>query len=175
MELRRTLRKSRDELSVALDQLNSSATEVPSLGADELAEVPSEFVTDDVRKRRAAVAQAIALASAEERALREVRAQSLLDEVRALNRVRLGLLPALSAAKRDAITGFTVAGFEQARSEARHLFLILRYHRHIVLGWIESLRGDGRPLPMVARPRSTWDGSAYAPCGWSGAWSSCSA
>lgn len=154
--VRRALRLSRDELSSALDVVSEGSSEVPSLGEDALASVPPEIPTEDVRERRASIAQAIRQAVAEETALREDRASSLLEEIDILNRERLSLLPYLSSDKRDAVTGFTIAGFDQAQSEARHLSLILRYHQHIASTWLSSLRSDG---PSGA---SAWRTAAFA-------------
>ena len=50
------------------------------------------------------------------------------------------MLPSRSAAKRDAITGFTSSGWDQARSEARHLSLIVGYHRHVASAWLGKVR-----------------------------------
>ena len=145
--LRRTLRVSRDDLSVALDDLSSEETSVPTIGADALVDVPLDIPTDAARERRELVEQAITSARRDERALRRERASTLLDEIRTLNRERLGLLTSLSPSKRDAVTGFTAAGWDQARSEARHLSLILRYHQHVVITWVTTVRsGDGAGL-----------------------------
>lgn len=141
--LRRTLRAARDDLSAALDALNDDASVVPSLGSDPLVDVPPDIPSEAARERRATVERAIAEARRDERALRDERASALLEEINTLNRERLGLLPALSAAKRDAITGFTSAGWDQARSEARHLSLILRYHQHAALAWVQTVRTGG--------------------------------
>jgi hypothetical protein len=152
--LRRALRASRDELDVALGELDSSSTDVPVVGPDRLGELPPEIARDAVNaKRREAEAQ-MREALVEERSLRQDRATLLLDEIAALNAERLGLLAHLSLPKRAAITGFTTAGLDQARSEARHLSLILRYHRRIVSDWLGELReGKGQrglgPWPIA--------------------------
>jgi hypothetical protein len=141
--LRRALRTSREDLAIALDALSEESSEVPTLGEDALAEIPAGIATEHVRERRLAVGRAIAAARDDERALRSERAAALLDEMDDLNRMRLGLLAHLSPAKRGAITGFTSAGWDQARSEARHLSLISQYHRQVVRTWIGSLRAGG--------------------------------
>ena len=138
--LRRALRASRDDLARAMAALNDERSEVPELGADPLNEIPPDIPTDAARERRTAVERAIADARRAEHILREQRAAALLDEINALNRERLGMLPRLSPDKRAAITGFTAAGWDQARSEARQLSLILRYHQHVALTWVRSLR-----------------------------------
>lgn len=141
--LRRALRLSRDELSTALEVLGEDRSALPTLGADPLADLPADIPLEAVRERRAAVQRAIAEARRDERALQESLASALLDEINALNRERLGLLGSLSPEKRGAITGFTSTGWDQARSEIRHLSLTLRYHAHVARGWLEALRGQG--------------------------------
>ena len=141
--LRRALRASRDELSVALDGMGPEVSAVPALGGDPLADLPDEAAAEVARERRTTVERAIVLARAEGEALKEERAAALLEEITTLNRERLGLLPFLSANKKDAITGFTAVGWDQARSEARHLSLILRYHQHVARGWLRRLQKGG--------------------------------
>ncbi|MEP7121613.1 MAG: hypothetical protein ABJE95_11910 [Byssovorax sp.] len=141
--LRRALKASRDDLDHALDDLTSTPSEVPALGADPLIEIAADIPTDQVRERRAVIDREIKKARVDERSLREDRASGLLDEVDTLNRERLGLLPDLSPEKRAAITGFTSQGADQARSESRQLLLIVRYHRHIAGEWLRSIRGGG--------------------------------
>lgn len=138
--LRRTLRASRDDLAKALDALHTDASAVPELGPDVLAGIPRDVPADAASDRRLAVGAAISSARRDERALKDERAANLLDEINTLNRERLDLLAALSAGKREAITGFTAAGWDQARSEARHLSLTLRYHQHATLDWIQTMR-----------------------------------
>jgi hypothetical protein len=139
--LRATLRVARDELSSALDLLAGAPSEVPALGKDEtLQRIPVEIATGELRARRASAARDVELTRAQETALRDQQASVLLDETNALNQERLGLLPYLSADKRVAITGLTAAGWDQARAEARHLMLILRYHRHVAVRWAERVR-----------------------------------
>lgn len=142
--IRQTLRSSRDELDEALDRLGSTTTALPGVGADALLEVPVDIPTGEARARRRSVEGAIREARAEELSLREARATALFEACIALNRERLALLPSLSAAKRDSITGFTAAGLDQARAEARQLSLILRYHRHLGARWLSNLREHGR-------------------------------
>lgn len=139
--IRRSLRVSRDDLSAALDALENEHSDVPALGADPLVDVPPDIPMEEARARRAAVDRAIVQARRAEEALHEERAAALLEEITTLNRERLDLLPRLSPQKRDAITGFTAAGWDQARSEARQLLLILRYHRHVAHEWLSTLRG----------------------------------
>ncbi|MEP7050264.1 MAG: ATP-binding protein [Pseudomonadota bacterium] len=138
--VRKTLRASRDELSATLNAAGSASSDVPDLGPDALTDIPSEVPTDEVRARRAAVERSILAARSEERAIRGQRAATLLGEIDKLNQDRLDLLPHLSSDKRAAITGFTVAGLDQARAEGRQLLLILRYHRHVADSWLRELR-----------------------------------
>jgi hypothetical protein len=76
-------------------------------------------------------------------ALRARRLDDLMAEVDTLNALRLTLLPALSAAKREAITGFSLAGLDQATAEAWHLALLGRYHGARVVGWLGELWRTG--------------------------------
>jgi Cdc6-like AAA superfamily ATPase len=152
--LRKDLKGARDDLDNALDDLQSPVSQVPELGADPLVSIPPEVSADQVRARRATVAAAIGSAKDEEQALREQRAATLLDEASALDHERLSLLPSLSAEKRNAITGFSPAGWEQARAEARQLLLILRYHRQAAADWAFHLRQSG------ARGLSWWSAAA---------------
>ncbi|MBK6682954.1 MAG: hypothetical protein IPG45_00645 [Deltaproteobacteria bacterium] len=137
--LRRALRASRDDLSAALDALVDGASRVPALGPDPLADLPPDFPTEAARERRTVVERAILEARADERALQVERAASLLDEINVLNRERLNLLLSLSPDKREATTGFTPAGWDQARAEARHLSLILWYHQQVATAWVNKL------------------------------------
>ena len=146
--LRTALRASRTELSQALDQAGDAISTVPALGPDALRDVPPDIPTAAVRKRRADVSAAIRDAHAEERALWDDQAATLLDEITTLNHDRLSLLPYLTSNKRDAVTGFTLAGWDQASAEAWHLSLILRYQRRVVGDWIAALRGT--------RPSGVW-------------------
>ncbi len=148
--LRLALRRSRDELATAIDHLEDDDSAVPALDADPLGDLPLDTATTAVHDRRLAVSHTIALARQEERALREARAAALIDEVATLNRERLGLLASLSPDKRDAITGFTAEGWSQARSEVRHLSLILRYHFHVARSWLASPRDTARLAPWRA-------------------------
>ncbi len=141
--IRRTLRASRDELSAALDELGGAESAVPDIGPDALADIPPDVPADDARTRRTGVQKAITEARLAERAIRDERAAVLLDEITVLNTERLGLLPFLSASKRNAVTGFTPAGWEQAKLEVYQLSLILRYHRHTGTAWLASFRTNG--------------------------------
>lgn len=134
--LRGALRSVRDALEAALEVTTTS--EVPAAGPDPLLELPSEFPVGEARDRRARVERLIVEATDEERELKDAVAASLLDEMNALNRERLGLLEDLSARKRSAITGFTDEGFDQARAEARHLVLTLRSHQRVATDWLRS-------------------------------------
>lgn len=140
--LLRQLRTSRDELLVALNQLDAPS-EVPSLGPDVLLRLPLDIPTDQVRTRRLNVERAAAEVKRDEAALREERTGLLLDEITTLNWERLGLFAHLTQSKREAVTGFTLAGWDQALAEAEHVVLIFRYHRHIAWQWFQTVRrGD---------------------------------
>lgn len=141
--LRKTLKVRRDDLDVALDRLAERRTELPDPGPDPLARLPVDVGLGKVRARRAALAEDIRRARAEEHALQEERAAILLDETNVLNGERIGLLSYLSSEKRAGITGFTAAGWDQARSELRQLLLIVRYHREIAKRWLPALGSRG--------------------------------
>ena len=141
--LRRVLRSSRTDLAAALDVLGNEQSVVPPLGKDPLFDLPADVATEAARDRRVAVATALLAARVDEAALDDERASALLNEINNLNRERLSLLSRLSLSKREAITGFTAAGWEQATSEARQLSLILRYHRHVASAAISILRNGG--------------------------------
>lgn len=141
--VRASLRSARDALERSLDDLATGRSAIPPLGDDPLVDIPAEVSTDAVRQRRAAVADNIRVASSEEVLLRHARTAAMLDEVNVLNRERLGLLPALSAEKRSAVTSFSPTGLEQAAAEARHLKLVLRYHQQVALGWAKTIRSGG--------------------------------
>ncbi|MGV3625359.1 MAG: hypothetical protein ACO1OB_31400 [Archangium sp.] len=146
--LRVALKSARGELDASLDTLTSSTSQVPAAGPDALADLPVDAPTGEVRTLRAQVEGELALAEAEEREGQRVRAAALLREIDVLNAHRLGLLEALSSRKRDAVTGFTEAGFDQARSEARHLTLIVRYQTWESTDWLRAVRGGRVPLPL---------------------------
>lgn len=149
--LHRQLRNSRDELAAALAVLDEPS-EIPEIGPDGSVEIPVDISTEGVRTRRAAVEKVISEAHGDEVSAREERCATLLEEITALNRERLGLLPHLTPAKRRALTGLTGAGWEQAMAEAKHLSLILRYHQYVARGWVRTLRsGDtGNVSPWAA-------------------------
>ena len=140
--LRIELRDARDRLSAALEALSSNDSDVIALGPDPLQDIASDIDATRARKARVELQARADVLRETEHALRAERASALLDEVDALNRERLALLPSLSAGKQAAITGFTLIGWKQARSEARHLFLIVRYHRYAIGSWIARLRSE---------------------------------
>jgi hypothetical protein len=123
-----------------LGDLESSTSEVPTLGPDPVGDIPPDVSTAQLHRRRAEIQKLILATRHEERSLREQRASTLLSEIDALNLGRLGLLSYLSVDKRGAITGFTLAGFDQAAAEVRQLSLILRYHRHVAEDWLAAFR-----------------------------------
>lgn len=140
--LRVSLRAARAALAAALDAEANQAPTAPNLGPDLLVNLPPEVSAAAVRQRRSAIAQSIVALQRDEEGSRRRHAAAYLDAIDALNRERLSLLPFLSAEKRDAILGFTPEGWEQARAEARHLSLILRYHRQAARQWVARLRHD---------------------------------
>lgn len=149
--LYRQLGSSRDELMSALDELDE-ASQIPTIGPDILAGIPPDISTEAAQERRLTVQRLIAQGQQEEDQLRQERCSVLLEEITTLNRERLGLLPHLSADKREALTGLTQASWEQALAEVKHLSLVLRYHRHVARGWVSIVRsGDtGAVSPWTA-------------------------
>ncbi|MEZ4391595.1 MAG: ATP-binding protein [Polyangiales bacterium] len=150
--LRQALRGARDDLERALDDLDSTTSALPSLGPDPLSLLAVDVPTAAARERRRAVSARISEARREETALRASRASTRFEACEALNLERLALMPALSSAKRDAVTGFSAAGLDQARAEARQLSLILRYHRRIGVRWLDALIRQRR-----VEGASTWE------------------
>jgi hypothetical protein len=144
--LRQTLRAARDVFAAALGRVSSGVSDVPQAGSDPLAEVQVEGIAQSARAERARIEAEAASLETQERALHADETAQLDDEIDALNRERLALLPGLSAAKRGAITGFTLAGLDQASSELRQLTLTLRYQRYVVTGWLGALRHPDRAL-----------------------------
>ncbi|MBL9008794.1 MAG: hypothetical protein JNJ46_31330 [Myxococcales bacterium] len=138
--LRQTLRDARAALAIALDQVDSGRSQIPDLGPDPFAKWTSDISTDAVRKQRDVLEQSTKKLTDWERRDREERAADLMNAIDTLNRERLELLDYLSSSKRGAVTGFTGAGLDQARSELRHLLLVLRYHRHVSSRWLGSLQ-----------------------------------
>ena len=147
--LRVALETARAELAQTLDAMHGPRTRAPTLDGT-LADVPAEAsAAQQLRLRRASVAKLIDEARNEESNLRSAQASMLLDAITSLNAERLSLFPYLSPDKRAAITGLTLVGWQEARAEARHLVLILRYQRHAVSNWLHSLRSDGAAgLPL---------------------------
>lgn len=140
--LRAPLKASRDALELALDDANQLESILPPPLVDGLGGPASP----ELVARRTAVNLSLRAAGVEVRALREHRELELLEEVNALNRERLSLLPLLSPSKRKAITGFTLAALDQARTETRHILLTLRAHWQVVRRWVDDVsreRGVG--------------------------------
>lgn len=147
--LRSALWSARNELSSALDALDTDRTEVPDVGPDRLQNLPAGVDAQEVTKRRLALVREIAAARKQERSLRERLAASLLESISSLNQERLGLLPYLSNRRRSAALDFGPEGWEQASAEVRHLALIIRYHRHVAAAWRAAFRA-GRSEQLSA-------------------------
>lgn len=144
-ELRRALRRSREQLSSQLDELAASTTRVPRPGPGRLADLPVQVDTAEVIALRTRLLLETERLDQADRELQEATGAVLFEQIVVLNRERLALLPHLSEAKRDAITGLTVAGLEQAASELRQLVLILRYNRYQSANWLAArLSRDAR-------------------------------
>ncbi len=157
--LRQALRASRTELDAALSNVGSPRSLVPDLGDDATDAVPPGIPIEVLKRERRTAAARIENLRRREVDLAERRAATGLDHISTLNHERLGLLPYLSADKRRSITGFTAPGWDQARSEARHLMLILRYHRHATGEWLRSVRSSrtlGTPAWKIALNLLYW-------------------
>lgn len=137
-ELRTVLRETRDSLDGALDR--DPGDGIPTPGASPL--VAMNLETDELRTLRAKLEADAARLAGAARVQHVASLAQLLDETTALNTERLALLPALSADKRAALTGFTSEGTGQAAAELRQLKLILRYHKRVAVDWA---RGRGAP------------------------------
>lgn len=147
--LRRALPAARDALSKALDELGNGPSDVPSAGPNTLADLRVDVDTRAADMERDRVEKEARRLRTKEESLRRERAAQLFDEIDTLNHERLRLLFSLSPEKRGAVTGFTLAGWDQAVSEARQLTLILRYHRYIIGQWLVALRHPSRVLGGV--------------------------
>lgn len=144
--LRAALRRDRDELSQALDALSSNQSQVPAMPPAGVDDSSSSVSVDRLLELRADAQHELARAREEEKTLLHERATTMVEAISTLNRERLALLPQLSDEKREQITGFTAAGFDQAHSEARHLLLLLRYHQRVTIDWVDDLRAGRASL-----------------------------
>jgi hypothetical protein len=141
--LNRALADAREELDSAQRQRLSDDSRVPEQGADPTADLPPEVPVAELRQLQQQVAASLAAARRQERALREDRADALLNEVTALNRARLQLLPRLSRDLRQSITGLGARGWQEATAELGHLRLVLAAHTHELLRLPQRLRTSG--------------------------------
>lgn len=143
--LRPLLRSTRAALASAIDALTGADFLVPGAGPDPLVELPADIDRSKVDNKRAQIeAHQIELLAKEEARLEE-QARLLMADVEMLNRLRLRMLPELSSTKRDELTAFSLAGFDQARSEWRQVWLTLRYHLHATKTWALAIHaGTGR-------------------------------
>ncbi len=138
-ELRAHLRSVRDELG---RELSAKQRPAPSPGAVALS-LPYDVDHAEVDRLRSTLTREAGVLRAAFAAFRETQLDQLNEDMIALNGDRLALLPLLSSQKRGAVTGFGPAGFDQAVAEARQVTLLARYHMHVLLRWVASLR-DGR-------------------------------
>lgn len=145
VELRRTLHSAREQLSTSLGAAGDVEQHVPWAGPDPLSDLPAEADRSvAVLQRNLVVAKTLALAAMETR-LEATEADQLMSEIETLNRLRLELLPTLSAVKRNSVLGFTPAGWDQAMAEVRQVILTLRYHLSATYSWLVAIRdGDSR-------------------------------
>ncbi|MGD9842762.1 MAG: cell envelope integrity protein TolA [Steroidobacteraceae bacterium] len=137
LELRTWLRASRDELASDLTDTTVQPFVIRK-GADPLANLPVQVDRSEVDALFAsatATAKSLAEQSTE---FQHNRLRQLYEEVQRLNEDRVALLPHLSPTRRDAITGFTLAGLDQALAEVRQVGLVLSYQLRTVTSWISS-------------------------------------
>lgn len=155
-ELRRYLQATRAELGAAM-AAPELPTDVPSAGADPLADLGAEVDTNAVAAQREKVGVQHRALLAAIRKLDAERTAQLMAETEALNRLRLDLLDHISANKRDAVTSFAPAGLDQASSEARQVLLTARFHLRQATRWLGNLRDPG-----ATREASAWFGTWLA-------------
>lgn len=162
--LRVALKASRDELDASLREVRSATSAVPRLESDPQGLLGSIAAADEAVQDRDRLLAQIQEAKAEEERLRYLRAEALLYEVRALNDDRLTVLEALSEDKRRRLTGFTTDAADQARAEARHLLLTLRYDRLAAQRWLEELSASRGAFAVF------WGATPWLILGIVGAW-----
>lgn len=142
-ELRGALKDARAELTAALDTLSADESGVPAAGEDRLASLPAEVKRERADAVRKEVEAAAVDLRERERQLWHARAKELYDEMEALDDRRLELVPHLTQTKRSTVTGFGPGGLDQAVSEGRHVWLVLRYHVSATLEWLSAIRRPG--------------------------------
>jgi hypothetical protein len=141
-ELRQALQRTQTQMRDALGALSSESSRVPALGGNPLKNLKVDVATEKAQAKRREVEGLAASLREQEQRLQNERAAALLEELDTLNAERLRLLASLSPERRAAVTGFSAQGWEQARSEARHLALIGRYHQHVTAEWLSRLRNQ---------------------------------
>ncbi|MEZ4294325.1 MAG: AAA family ATPase [Polyangiaceae bacterium] len=143
---------ARVDLGGALSALGEPS-QAPGLGESKLDTAGAQVDRSEVERLLAEVRDQDASLRRREAEQRWAFAQAMLEQVESLNRDRLVLYPLLSSARRDAITGLTTEGIDQAQAEVTHLALVLRYHVRAVQQRIAAVR-EGRGLG-VGRAEAT--------------------
>ncbi len=154
--LRKRLKEARQQLSGALSELASQEYRVPVAGEDRLTELPEDINRDRVDAQRSKILAGAAELEKKEQEYLEERARLLMAEVEMLNRLRLRAIPELSSEKRDDLEAFNPTGFDQARSEARQVWLTLLYHYQATTNWAKHIRAG------TGRTESAWVASLLA-------------
>lgn len=131
---------ARADLGGALDALGQPSS-APPPGEGRLDTAGAQIDRTEVDRLLGEVREQDAALRRRETAQRWALAQALLEQVESLNRDRLILYPHLSPDRRAALTGLTTEGIAQARAEAAHLALVLRYHAMAVRRRITAVRG----------------------------------
>ncbi|MBN2194356.1 MAG: AAA family ATPase [Polyangiaceae bacterium] len=141
-DLRSALRGLRSELANALSTVTRPST-VPQPGRNPLGDLPAEIDLADINRLRAEVAARAVVLTDRERQEQWERASRLQRQVEAMNDLRVELYPLLSSERRSALRGFGLSGWDQARSEARQLGLVARYHALAARNWLRQLSRVG--------------------------------
>lgn len=143
-QVRERLEKTRERLSGALW---TDLPEVPRPTAkNPLAGLTLDLDTKAIEERRARMAREAERLERAVQSAHELRTAQLYTEMRALNELRLSLLPRLPDQRRKAITGFGIVGVQHAADELRQVALTLRYHLKSTLQWARGKHaGAGGP------------------------------
>ncbi len=135
----RELRTTRNSLAGSLAKLNSTRSGVPTAGKNRLEGIPEEMDLREVEATRREVTEG---AEKLERKASKFYAEASYvhyTDMEALDDLRLQLVPHLSDAKRNTVTGLGPGGLDQAFSEARHVILVLRYHHSATSRWVSEV------------------------------------
>jgi hypothetical protein len=158
-ELRKFLRITRDELSLALSESHTEKL-IPSPGIDRLKDLPLGVDRTAVDSARTETRNRADILGQSQKDFSKEKSTQLYEEMRVLNEDRLKLLRIVSSGKRNAITEMGVQGLDQAISEIRQVMLLMRFHFHATRAWVLSF-GDassshGRSVALVSWVAIKW-------------------